>query len=61
MPTIPFPDLSCYYCDGAQCRIKRILASAWNGIMCGAGDKKGKEHCKIFNNANNEGLIFFDI
>ena len=58
MPRMPWPDQSCYLCDGTQCRILRILNNAWYGTLCDGADK-GKEKCKIFNNANKEGLMLF--
>jgi hypothetical protein len=59
MPNLPFPDMGCFLCDGTQCKIKRIIASPLKGILCNGFDIGGKERCKIFNNAQKEGLILF--
>ena len=54
------PDRSCYFCDGQECKIKRIVISIHPlfGFYCWMGDT-GKEECKLFKNAQKEGLILF--
>jgi hypothetical protein len=53
-------DPSCYFCDARECKIKRIVKSehALFGVFCLMGDT-GKEECRLFKNAQKEGLILF--
>ena len=55
------PDASCYFCDKKECKIKRIVVGEHPlfGVYCWMGDENGKEECKLFKNANKEGLILF--
>ena len=54
------PDKTCYFCDGKECKIKRIVVGEHPlfGVYCLMGDT-GKEECKLFKNAQKEGLILF--
>jgi hypothetical protein len=53
------PDTTCFFCDGVECKIKRILDRIAFGHDCLVGDSGGKKDCKLFNRANKEGLILF--
>ena len=53
------PDTTCYFCDGTKCKIKRILDRIAFGQYCWMGDSGGKIECRLFKNAEKEGLILF--